>query len=427
MLIVRKRCFTAILATQLLAITLQNAYAETSRHVLCGPSSQRETDNCDGYDPYFCPPMAPGVVDDQLVPSPVPTPFQSLQTPEPESPTDWSTAAEPVTDSSPLSGTTMPPATVAPNLATGLAGNFGSGGARSLPHGDGGFGGYIDPAIVRTQARLRFEAAYGFNRADRAEFFYTTWTTLGGKNPAPPGGFPEPDLDRQQFNLYYEHAFGRDDNFSLFVDLPIVFNDPLFNANDQGIGDMQAGLKFSLHENCCSQLTFQLKSYLPTAKESQFWLGTGHYSIEPGLLYLRRLGGGWTLETELRDWISIDGAVNPNNGEDYAGNVLRYGVGLGRDLGYIGSKKVTPVVEFVGWSVLDGQVFEFNDDLIDPTNPASGQLGPQDATGDTIVNVKVGTRISDKCGRSFYAGWGHSLTGDRWYQDIFRIEMRRMF
>ena len=46
--------------------------------------------------------------------------------------------------------------------------------------------------------------------------------------------------------------------------------------------------------------------------------------------------------------------------------------------------------------------------------------------GDTIVNLKLGMRYTD-CNRTVYAGWGHSLTGDRWYRDIFRVEYELRF
>ena len=276
---------------------------------------------------------------------------------------------------------------------------------------------YIDSALVRTQIRFRFDAAYDFNRADRAEYFYTTWNQFGGQNPNPgdtPPGFPEPNIDRQALWLYYEHAITN--NVSLFIDVPFIFSNPEVNVNDSGVGDLQAGVKVSLYRDCRQQLTFQLKNYIPVTDASERWLGTGHYSLEPALLYNRQMDR-WTLEGEIRDWIAINGAVNPRNGQDYAGNVLRYGLGLGYDLACTDCYNVTPVVELVGWSVLEGQVFDF-----DAPVP-----GPVDADGDTIVNIKVGARIANACGSSIYCGWGHALTDDRWYEDIFRFEVRRMF
>lgn len=275
--------------------------------------------------------------------------------------------------------------------------------------------GYIDTAMIRTMLRFRFDAAYEMDRPDRAEFFYTTWQAFGGQNPNPPEGFPDPDIDRQSVSLLYEHAFSR--NFSAFVDVPFVFSDPLRNPNDQAFGDMTAGIKLSLLHNNCQQLTFQLKNYIPLHDSDEHWTGTGHYSIEPGILYYRQLNERWSLEAEVRDWISIGGAEN--GGDAYAGNVLRYGVGLGTTMGSIGDYSVKPIVEVVGWSVLEGQVFDFEDDQTD--------IGPVDAKGDTIVNLKLGARLAKCGGNSLYAGWGHSLTGDRWYRNIFRLELRKVF
>lgn len=282
-------------------------------------------------------------------------------------------------------------------------------------------GGYIEPAFIRSNFRFRFDAAYDFDRPDRAEFYYTTWQLFGGQNPNPPNGFPDPEIDRQELSVYYEHAFSN--QFSVYANVPFVFSDPLRNPNVSGVGDMQAGFKLSLWSDCDQQLTFRLNNYIPTADADERWVGTGHYSIEPGLLYTANLSDGWTLQAEVRDWIAIGGA------DDYAGNVLRYGVGLGYDWFEGCRYRVTPVVEAVGWSVLDGQVFDFDDDAVDPTNVniAAGDIGPIDASGDTIVNLKIGARIANYCGGSFYGGYGHSLTGDRWYRDIFRLEYRRMF
>ena len=274
--------------------------------------------------------------------------------------------------------------------------------------------GYIDTAIIQSMVRFRFDAAYDMNRPDRAEYFYTTWRAFGGKNPNANG--PEPNIDRQSVSLYYEHAFNQ--NFSLSVDLPFVFSDPLVNPNDQGFGDMQVGLKLALLHDCNQLLTFQLKNYIPTADSGDIWVGTGHYSIEPGILYYRDLNNGLSLEAEIRDWISIGGAESDRG--PYAGNVLRYGVGLGADIGTIGCYSVKPIIELVGWSVLEGQVFEFDGRTINSGTPI-------DADGDTIVNLKIGTRIARCGGGSLYAGWGTALTGDQWYQDIFRLELRKMF
>jgi len=274
--------------------------------------------------------------------------------------------------------------------------------------------GYIDSAPIATQFRMRFDAAYNMNRADRAEYYYTTWTNFGGEAPVP-RVMPDPDVDFQLITPYFEHAIC--DRFSLFIKTPVLFNNPSLTASHAGLGDIQAGFKWGLSNCCDRQLTFQLNNYFPTG-DGESWLSAGHYSIEPGLLYFRQWTDRVTLEAELKDWISIDGAVNPENGEPYAGNVLQYGIGLGYDWRKCGCWTITPVVEFVGWTVLEGQVFEFN---------RQPRPGPVDAASDTIVNVKLGARLTECGGGSIYGGYGRSLTGDRWYEDIVRLEYRRPF
>jgi hypothetical protein len=69
----------------------------------------------------------------------------------------------------------------------------------------------------------------------------------------------------------------------------------------------------------------------------------------------------------------------------------------------------------VGWTVLDGK--EFNAD--------TGQI--LDASGDTIVNAKMGVRLWWGNQNSFYLGYGRALTGDVWYKEIFRAEYRLAF
>ncbi|MEM0927487.1 MAG: hypothetical protein AAGJ83_15680, partial [Planctomycetota bacterium] len=65
-----------------------------------------------------------------------------------------------------------------------------------------------------------------------------------------------------------------------------------------------------------------------------------------------------------------------------------------------------------GWTILDGFATV-------PATPALAQLIAVD--GDTIVNAKLGMRWTD-ADRSFFVGYGRSLTGDTWYIDIVRAE-----
>jgi hypothetical protein len=114
--------------------------------------------------------------------------------------------------------------------------------------------------------------------------------------------------------------------------------------------------------------------------------------------------------------VPISDSVNPINGRDFAGTILRYGLGGAYDLWQScdGCDRFSAVVEFVGWSVLSGQKF----------NP----LFPNDteAAGDTIVNGKFGGRWVFG-NQSIYAGYGRALTSEVWYTDIIRAEYTYRF
>src|SRR5207249_3574000 len=101
----------------------------------------------------------------------------------------------------------------------------------------------------------------------------------------------------------------------------------------------------------------------------------------------------------------------PIDGSDFAGNIIRYGVGLTYDVYHSGKFHVAPVTEIVGWTVLGGKELV----LGVPGNDTSAIV--QDASGDTIVNAKIGVRTYFG-GSSLYAGYGRALTGDVWYKDI---------
>src|SRR5262249_10996637 len=156
-------------------------------------------------------------------------------------------------------------------------------------------------------------------------------------------------------------------------------------------------------------------NFIPTG-EPESGLGTGHYSLEPSLLYFRQLSDRWQIQAQLTDWIPIGGS-------DFQGNVVEYGVGVSFLAVDGGSWRLSPVVEFLGWSVLGGK----------ESDPFDGVVS---AAGDTIVNGKIGARIqfgSSGRGGQFqsnsdlYIGYGRALTGDVWYKDIFRVEFRLFF
>jgi hypothetical protein len=249
--------------------------------------------------------------------------------------------------------------------------------------------GYIDSAIPRTWARLRFDAAYDDNRPERAEFFY----------PAAGPPLAETRVDYQELSAYFEAAVS--DRLSGFVQVPVRFLNPEQNLNVKSLGDMDAGFKFALLHDPNRYLTFQLRTYIPTGNGFQ-GEGTDHVSLEPALLVYERLTERVVFEGELREWIPIGGS-------DFAGDIVRYGLGLSYDLCRQPMLRVAPVAELVGWTVLSGKDADQSNNTLN-------------AAGNTIVNLKLGVRIDCGGGSTFYVGYGRALTGQVWYKDIVRVE-----
>jgi hypothetical protein len=164
--------------------------------------------------------------------------------------------------------------------------------------------------------------------------------------------------------------------------------------------------------NQCNVGTFQFRTYTPTGNPHE-GLGNNLWVLEQAFLYFRQLSERWTLEAEVRDWIPI----RDSDADDFAGNIVRYGVGVGY-LAYSGPKCwIKPVVEVVGWTVLSGMEFD-----------ASAPNSQRSAKGDTIVNLKLGFRIGVGKHSDLYMGYGQALTTENyWYNDVYRLEYRLRF
>src|SRR5262245_36089828 len=245
-------------------------------------------------------------------------------------------------------------------------------------------GGYIDPAVVTNRFRIRYDNMQDADRPDRAEFLYSHQVWQNAGNQAALEG-----IDLQELNVYFEAVVAC--GVSAFIELPVRwvnFPDAAGVADSSGFGDLNFGLRAALWECCGEYLTFQLKVYVPTGDEDT-GLGTGHTTIEPGLLFQKQISCDTIVFGETRFWIPTDGTevdANNNGGGNFtgqvAGTVLRYGIGVSYDVwqqyccnccSCCGSpySRLSAVVEFVGWTVLDGGKGEPN-----------GQVNS--AEGDTI-------------------------------------------
>jgi hypothetical protein len=335
---------------------------------------------------------------------------------------------------------------------TGLAGGGGSAALAASSM-------YIDTAIIRTRIRVRYDSEYEINTPDKAEFFYAKCGCFANPNnfarqllngPAPgvlnlgaaaqagydpkargpqhaPAGNPnvfggDPKINAQELTSYFEYA--ANPTFSTFVEVPVRFLNPTLVRNFYGFSDINAGFKCALVAEPDRYYTFQLRGYAPTGAADR-GLGTGHVSLEPAFLVFQMLSDRLIFNGEVRDWIPIGGS-------NFAGNVIRYGVGLTYNLVLTDHLRIAPMEEVVGWSILSGKELQATGGLFNPGTTKS-------VSDQTIVNEKIGLQIG--IGNYTQAGggsmlndrhtlgvsYGRVLTGDHWYKDIIRVEYNFWF
>ena len=307
---------------------------------------------------------------------------------------------------------------------------------RPRPKPEGSMVGYIDDAMVGSRVRFRFDGAFDNRAPDRAEFFYAKcgcYQGLAGVIPAAfdpnasgPGlGVPE-SIDFQQ--LYLNAEYAPNSRFSVLVELPVRWLQPQgFKpvppfpgfSNQSGLGDVRAGVKAALVAGDERDLTFRLTAYLPSGDASS-GLGTDHASFEPALLYHQKLGARAAVESQIGMLFPVGGnaGVPTAVSDKFAGKVFFYGIGPSYELYNNGRVRFAPVVELVGWHVLDG----FQTQVGGPLLGAAASAG-----GTNIVNMKFGARTSFDTRSSFYVGYGVALTDRWWYKDIVRVEYRYSF
>jgi hypothetical protein len=264
------------------------------------------------------------------------------------------------------------------------------------------FVSFIDSAVPRNIVTLRFEGDYDNPQPMRATYLFAKGGLPGTS------GFPLPEtrVDTLQLTSSAEYAFTP--WISAFVEAPYRWVSPEVNAYQTGSGDVSYGLKLCTWSSDSLIATILFRVYQPTASRDS--LGTGHWSLEPGLLAAYQISPTWHLEGEFRYW-------TPIGGSDFSGDMLRYGVGIS-----YGAKKpgfwFAPVGECVGWTILSGKTMIAS---------SADNFVIQSAAGETIINAYLGMRFGFGQNLDFYVGYGRSLTGDIWNRDTYRLEARFSF
>ncbi len=259
---------------------------------------------------------------------------------------------------------------------------------------------FTDSAQPFSHVSLRYESGWDLERPDRAEFFWA----------APPTGpGPERSVDVTTLTARIETAT---DRASAIFEVPLRAVSPVLNSNASGIGDLTVGGKLVLVSGRDWVITQQTLTYLNTGPAAR-GLGTGHASIEPGLLARYR----WTDETyfhgQLRYHIPFSGTG------DYFGEVLIWGVGVSSIWYETDAFAILPTFEVVRVSFLDGQ------------RTTAGGL-TADVDGETAIDLLPGVRFvlgpqGDLGLTEVGISGGASVGNTGWYSARLQIEARWSF
>jgi len=167
----------------------------------------------------------------------------------------------------------------------------------------------VDTAIGSAHIGFRFQADSGLSTPDRAGYYW---------GPPPLGPPAEANVDT--LDTLFRMELGNERAMAL-TQFTMRSLDPTRAENTTGFGDMVVGGKVLMVDGKRLKLSSIFRTYLPTGPE-QHGLGTGHTSLEPGLLARYCVSPKTFWFGELKYWLPIGG--DPM----YSGDVLTTGLAV---------------------------------------------------------------------------------------------------
>lgn len=243
----------------------------------------------------------------------------------------------------------------------------------------------------QNQQRFRWDFAEDLTLPDRAEYFWQTRST------APQG------VDYDELKHYVEVAHK---SFGAWVEYSYRAVD-VDGAHAAGFGDITIGTKTLLFDTELVQLAFQFATHVPAGVGAE-GLGTGHTSLEPGLVFGVNLSRDSFLQAELTQWIPLGGDA------DVAGALFRYNASYNHVLW-----RPHPCVPLIGMVELNGWRFQdggYNDPNLSPTL--------QSASGESYVHGATGLRLFFCDRADFGVGCARAITSNSWAETVIRTEFR---
>jgi hypothetical protein len=247
--------------------------------------------------------------------------------------------------------------------------------------------------------RIRFDHGEAFSFPDRAEYFFAK---IGANGPANPG-----QIRYRELSMYNEAAT---EKFGLFVEMPYRswYSEDNDAIHEAGFGDINLGTKTALIDCDLLLLTFQFRTFLPTALSGK-GLGTGHTTLEPSLLLAIHLCCDTYLQSQFAYAIPVGG-----NG-DFQGDIWHYHLALNRVL-------CRPIPD---WEVVASGEFNSYLPIGGSKTDAAGIVSA--AHDDTIYTLGASLRLNicDKTDVGF--GTSFAVSNQHWADELYRFEFRWRF
>lgn len=183
-----------------------------------------------------------------------------------------------------------------------------------------------------------------------------------------------------------------------------------------GFGDLTIGTKSLLLDCSLMQITFQFKTFLPTANFIT-GLGTGHVSLEPSILFNICCSKKMYLQGQLAYWIPVGGD------NLYQGNIFHTHFSLNRLLWCpCAGVQLVSAFEVGHYTILNGA---FTDTKVLQPDPNTGMLSPVSrAARNDFVYAGPGLRLFICEKMDIGVGSQFALTSQHFAEQIVRAEMR---
>jgi hypothetical protein len=277
---------------------------------------------------------------------------------------------------------------------------------------------FADYARPRTVTRIRYDNLEAMTRPDRNQFFINQVALLRAN---PNRIFTNPRARLQQVSLYQEAAGERG---SFFVEYPYRQINSNWEPTQAGFGDVNFGTKSLLFDCEMLQVTFQMRTYMPSGNFKNN-LGTGQFVVDPSILTSMKLSPTTYFQSQFGNWVPVGG---PGGNSKLAGGVFYWLMSFNQVLWHATpDSPLIATLEMDGWSFENGGYTAFI-----PRNQtsASGQ-GPggivEKGGGVSYFNIGPGLRQS-VCNRLDFGGaitWATDTA--HWAQPWFRFEVRFLF